>query len=46
VLLVVAAERLESLIRASPDLALAIIRQLARMASTEHSRPRPRGGRR
>ncbi len=46
VLLVVAAERLESLIRASPDLALAIIRQLAQMASTERSRPRPRGGRR
>ncbi len=45
-LLVVAAERLESLIAASPDLALAIIRQLARMASAEHSRPRPRGGRR
>lgn len=46
VLLVVAAERLESLVRGSPDLALAIIRQLARMASAEHSRPRPRGGRR
>ena len=45
VLLVVAAEQLESLIAASPGLALAIIRQLARMVSTEPSRPRPRGRR-
>lgn len=33
VLLVIAADRLERLVRANPSLALAIIRQLARMAS-------------
>lgn len=34
-LLVVPADRLESIVRTKPDLALALIRQLARMASAE-----------
>jgi CRP-like cAMP-binding protein len=40
-LLVVAADHLESLIRARPTLAIAIIRQLARMASAAGHRPTP-----
>jgi len=35
VLLVIAADRLEQIVRTSPDLALALIRQLARMAARE-----------
>ena len=40
-LLVVPADRLESIVRTRPDLAIAIIRQLARMAATEDERPGP-----
>jgi CRP/FNR family transcriptional regulator len=40
-LLVVPADRLESIVRTRPDLAIAIIRQLARMAATEDDRPGP-----
>jgi CRP-like cAMP-binding protein len=36
-LLVVPADRLDSIVRTKPNLALALIRQLARMASTEAS---------
>jgi CRP/FNR family transcriptional regulator len=41
ILLVVPADRLESIVRTRPDLAIAIIRQLARMAATEDGRPGP-----
>ena len=37
-LLVVPADRLEYIVRTKPNLAIAIIRQLARMASTEDDR--------
>jgi CRP/FNR family transcriptional regulator, cyclic AMP receptor protein len=40
-LLVVPADRLENIVRTRPDLAIAIIRQLARMAATEDDRPGP-----
>jgi CRP-like cAMP-binding protein len=40
-LLVVPADRLESFVRTRPDLAIAIIRQLARMAAAEDDRPGP-----
>ncbi len=39
ILLVVPADRLESIVRSKPNLAIAIIRQLARMAATEDHRP-------
>ncbi len=39
ILLVVPADRLESMVRAKPALAIAIIQQLARMAATEDDRP-------
>ena len=39
ILLVVPADRLESIVRAKPNLAIAMIRQLARMAATEDDRP-------
>jgi CRP-like cAMP-binding protein len=39
ILLVVPADRLESIVRTKPDLAIAIIQQLARMAATEDDRP-------
>ena len=39
-LLVVPADRLEHLVRTNPDLGIAIIRQLARMAATEDDRPK------
>jgi len=39
ILLVVSADRLESIVRTKPNLAIAIIRQLARMAATEDDRP-------
>jgi CRP-like cAMP-binding protein len=38
-LLVVPADRLEHLVRTKPNLGIAIIRQLARMAATEDDRP-------
>lgn len=38
-LLVVPADRLEHLVRSRPDLGIAIIRRLARMAATEDDRP-------
>lgn len=38
-LLVVPADRLEHLVRTKPNLGIAIIRQLARMAATEDERP-------
>lgn len=41
ILLVVSADRLESIVRTKPNLAIAIIRQLARMAATEDDRPSP-----
>ena len=41
-LLVVPAARLEDLVRAQPDLAIAIIRQLARMATSEEAPPEER----
>lgn len=37
-LLVISSERLESMVRSSPGLALALIRQLARMAGEERER--------
>lgn len=40
-LLVVPADRLEHLVRTKPNLGIAIIRQLARMAAIENDRPRP-----
>ena len=40
-LLVVPADRLEHLVRSKPNLGIAIIRQLARMAAREDDRPRP-----
>jgi CRP-like cAMP-binding protein len=40
-LLVVPANRLEHLVRTNPDLGIAIIRQLARMAALEDDRPEP-----
>jgi CRP/FNR family transcriptional regulator, cyclic AMP receptor protein len=39
ILLVVPADHLESIVRSKPNLAIAIIRQLARMAATEDHRP-------
>ncbi len=39
ILLVVPADRLESIVRTKPNLAIAMIRQLARMAATEDDRP-------
>jgi CRP-like cAMP-binding protein len=39
--LVVPADQLEHLVRTKPNLAIAIIRQLARMAATEDDRPGP-----
>lgn len=39
ILLVVPADHLESIVRSKPNLAIAIIRQLARMAATEDQRP-------
>jgi CRP-like cAMP-binding protein len=39
ILLVVPADRLESIVRRQPGLAIALIRQLARMAATEDDRP-------
>jgi CRP-like cAMP-binding protein len=42
ILLVVPADRLESIVRTKPDLAIAIIQQLARMAATEDDRPNSR----
>ncbi len=41
-LLVIAADRLEEMIRAHPGLAMALIRQLARMAAREDSSGAPR----
>jgi CRP/FNR family transcriptional regulator len=41
-LLVVPADRLETIVRTKPTLAIALIRQLARMASTEDDRTGPR----
>jgi CRP-like cAMP-binding protein len=38
-LLVLPADRLENLLRTKPNLGIAIIRQLARMAATEDDRP-------
>jgi CRP-like cAMP-binding protein len=38
-LLVVPADRLENIVRTNPNLAIAIIRQLARMAAAEDDRP-------
>jgi len=38
-LLVVPADRLENIVRTKPNLAIAIIRQLARMAAEENDRP-------
>ncbi|HSE05340.1 MAG TPA: cyclic nucleotide-binding domain-containing protein [Methylomirabilota bacterium] len=40
-LLVVPANRLEYIVRTKPNFAIAIIRQLARMAATEDDRPDP-----
>jgi CRP-like cAMP-binding protein len=40
-LLVLPASRLEDIVRTQPNLAIAIIRQLARMAATEDDRPGP-----
>lgn len=45
VLLVIAADRLERLVRTKPALALALIRQLARMASATDDAGRRRSGR-
>jgi CRP-like cAMP-binding protein len=41
ILLVVPADRLESIVRSQPNLAIAMIRQLARMAAMEDERPGP-----
>ena len=43
-LIVVPADRLEHLVRTKPDLGIAIIRRLARMAATEDDRPAGRAG--
>jgi hypothetical protein len=43
-LVVVPADRLEHLVRTKPDLGIAIIRRLARMAATEDDRPAGRAG--
>jgi CRP-like cAMP-binding protein len=43
-LVVVPADRLEHLVRTKPNLAIAIIRRLARMAATEDDRPAGRAG--
>jgi CRP-like cAMP-binding protein len=40
-LLVVPANRLEYIVRTKPNFAIAIIRQLARMAATEDDQPDP-----
>lgn len=40
-LLVVPADRLEHIVRTNPNLGIAIVRQLARMAAIEDERPRP-----